>query len=544
MARLLSLDPSGKVVTALICLGAGGAFGWILLLRMRLELSIWAGVSIFMALAFWVVAQNINAHQSPIKFRIFWSALPLLALFPYLYVINTFGTFSWDSVLLHLNGGMGVAPIGVTLFVEAIPFILGMIATIFVFALIKGKGILRQRLDLAFAIFLVCINYAIVDPIRALAYPEEFSLFANENYVEPLTRGTVEAGTEGDQPKNFLHIFLESTERTFGEVPEIAEIMQPLQPWSDRGMQATNLVESVLLASSVSGMTAANCGVPAYFLGLVSTEHSNVNGDLFPGINCLGDVMKARGYNLAHVTGWPINFLQHASLYSAHGFDKIYGPDDAEAILTGTRYGNTNIISDDSVLAASLVALRDLRSSNRPYGLTIATSGGHRPNGFMAPACEGRDDISDDLADVFRATQCTNLLVAEFLEQAEAEGLLKDTVLIIQSDHLLPPSPGVGVLNGQDRTNFFSISGPGISAGTFDQEATMLDVFPTILDALDVPSESQRAGLGVSLFSENPTLIEQNGLSLFDTLLRQDRHLKHRMWAPRNTNGPAEPTTG
>lgn len=58
----------------------------------------------------------------------------------------------------------------------------------------------------------------------------------------------------------------------------------------------------------------------------------------------------------------------------------------------------------------------------------------------------------------------------------------------------------------------------------------MLDVFPTILDAMGLTLNDHRAGLGASLLGSQPTLVEIHGLEALNERLREETALQHRLW--------------
>ena len=62
------------------------------------------------------------------------------------------------------------------------------------------------------------------------------------------------------------------------------------------------------------------------------------------------------------------------------------------------------------------------------------------------------------------------------------------------------------------------------------RDATMLDVFPTILEALGFTLNDHRAGLGASLLSEKPTLVDVHGIETLNERLREETALQHRLW--------------
>jgi phosphoglycerol transferase len=67
--------------------------------------------------------------------------------------------------------------------------------------------------------------------------------------------------------------------------------------------------------------------------------------------------------------------------------------------------------------------------------------------------------------------------------------------------------------------------------GEITRAGSLLDVYPTLLDALGLLDQRQpKAGLGVSLLSDNKNLVELLGVETVDELIRKDRALRARLW--------------
>jgi phosphoglycerol transferase len=127
------------------------------------------------------------------------------------------------------------------------------------------------------------------------------------------------------------------------------------------------------------------------------------------------------------------------------------------------------------------------------------------------------------------AFACTNLLVEEFVERLDAAGYLKETVVVIQSDHLSMRNEVWSELNDKPRDNMLIVLGAGRS-GMETRESTMMDVFPTVLDALGYHLPASGAGLGRSLLKPMPTLLERHPLDGFDHAITVDQALRERLW--------------
>lgn len=81
-----------------------------------------------------------------------------------------------------------------------------------------------------------------------------------------------------------------------------------------------------------------------------------------------------------------------------------------------------------------------------------------------------------------------------------------------------------------ERDNTFMLLGPGIPVGRESREASMVDVFPTILEAMGFTIDWHRAGLGVSLLSDEPTLLEEYSKTEINARMREERALQERLW--------------
>ncbi len=127
--------------------------------------------------------------------------------------------------------------------------------------------------------------------------------------------------------------------------------------------------------------------------------------------------------------------------------------------------------------------------------------------------------------------KCTNWLLADFISKSEKLGLLEDTVIIVQNDHLAMKNSVYSELQSSERRNLFFVFGPDIRAGKTDKPASLLDVYPTVLEAIGLPLKNSRAGLGVSLFSEEPTLVETLGEDDMNKSIALNYELRKHLWS-------------
>ncbi|WP_444678872.1 sulfatase-like hydrolase/transferase [Halomonas sp. E19] len=126
--------------------------------------------------------------------------------------------------------------------------------------------------------------------------------------------------------------------------------------------------------------------------------------------------------------------------------------------------------------------------------------------------------------------ECSAWLARDFLARAEAEGLLDNTVVVVASDHLTMRVSAWEQLIQGERDNTFMLLGPGIPVGRESREASMVDVFPTVLEAMGFTIDWHRAGLGVSLLSGEPTLLEAYSKTEINVRMREETALQERLW--------------
>ena len=79
-----------------------------------------------------------------------------------------------------------------------------------------------------------------------------------------------------------------------------------------------------------------------------------------------------------------------------------------------------------------------------------------------------------------------------------------------------------------ERRNLFFIR--GLEPRRSSKPAAMIDVYPTLLEALGYELQGHRANLGVSLFADTPTLVETYSLRGVNKLFLQNIRLAAYLW--------------
>jgi hypothetical protein len=141
----------------------------------------------------------------------------------------------------------------------------------------------------------------------------------------------------------------------------------------------------------------------------------------------------------------------------------------------------------------------------------------------------GQTCRADDLA---REAGCTLRLAAEFVADISARSVIRDRQLaiVLLSDHLNHSSMMARRLPyGARRNTVLMIGGPR-AGEVIARDASMMDVYPTVLAWLGFVAPDAGAGLGRSLLGDRPTLTEDIPQDVMDRTLIGDPALSAAVW--------------
>jgi phosphoglycerol transferase len=142
-------------------------------------------------------------------------------------------------------------------------------------------------------------------------------------------------------------------------------------------------------------------------------------------------------------------------------------------------------------------------------------------------------------------TRTVGLLIDEvtgFLDHIRAEQAAtgRDLRIVLLSDHLNHTATLPKAGEGFAGFNTVILCGdPQRRGEVIDKPGSMVDVFPTLLDWLGW-SDAAAAGLGRSLLSDAPTLVEEFGIAALDRMVTGDAGFSKLVWAeaPRLAETP------
>lgn len=451
-----------------------------------------------------------------------------LVLALYCYVIDAFGAFDIPAVQFHLTHGLEVEgdPKIVRYF-----FMYLAIWALFVWAIRRLRAYdLRVRF-MDRAALVVCL---LANPLWLQAYEYLDTDAVAQSHLATLYRPASLQAAPSGQPKNLVIVYLESLERTLAD-PVFDGIYDDVVEVEKGALSFTGLEQVEAVGWTTAGMVGSQCGVPLMPYGILGGNNLDRADAFLPGAECLGSDLRAKGYRTTYIGGADLEFAGKGNFYREHGFQRVLGRE--ELLSSHSADVNEWGVPDDAVFAATLKEWQRLDAQAEPFALAMLTTGAHAPDGFPTPACQsmwpGKYEESMSLG-----VKCSAWLAREMLAKARRLGLLENTTVVILSDHLMHKSPLSGQLDDLPRRLLFLVLDSDLAPRKVARAGSILDVYPTVLDALGMIDDHQpRAGLGVSLLSNHKTLVESMGLEKVDELIRKDRWLRARLWgyeyAPR-----------
>jgi phosphoglycerol transferase len=147
----------------------------------------------------------------------------------------------------------------------------------------------------------------------------------------------------------------------------------------------------------------------------------------------------------------------------------------------------------------------------RPYAAFVSLINTHNPKGLLSRGCDGNPD---DFRDII---SCNDKVVSEFAAWYRKTD--PGAAILIFGDHQAYPNGLEDILDGLAVRPLFNaiINGPKTKTPE-NRRLLAYDLMPTILEMAGAVVPGGRLGLGTSLFSGRPTLIEEMGLEKLQVL--------------------------
>ncbi len=332
--------------------------------------------------------------------------------------------------------------------------------------------------------------------------------------------------------KNLLLIYVESLERTLGDTSRVGrDAIAPLRQLD--GTEIPTFPAAPGTNWTIAGMLSSQCSVPLkpFF---ANKFHSFATEEFFPNAICLGDVLKAAGYEQYFLVGHHLAYSGLDKFYRTHGYDHLLGREEwKQRGIEAAEFRSWGFgLHDDMLLAQAHEVIRTHDRQRTRFNVTLITQDNHFPRGIPSPRCR-EDEKQEGFAGAFH---CNSRFLADFVTRLKQEGLLENTVVVLMGDHPFMNSMKQAVQFRGERHVYFKILSP-LPRPPSRQAMTHFDVAPSILDLLGMTdTDDTRFGLGISLFSGiSPDAYAQHLQAVTsDTILNQSPAYD-RFWQPRQS---------
>ena len=429
-----------------------------------------------------------------------------------LWIRFRFGAVLLEQVLSSLPGSSGGSGFGdAMLAVELAAWVvvpLAVAAVVAVLIVRRGHrtGRFAGRMSLRSILLpLLAAMLSLGSFLSITGVPQYLYSLTDHRSIEPYYVTPAVSGTPA-KPLNLITIYLEGVEDDFSDPAMFGEnLLGDLDRATADWSSYRRLEQPAIGGWTMAGIVATQCGIALKSELLQAGFDPNETGQripgYLPGAVCLGDLLKRAGYSGTFLGGADTAFAGKDKYFLSHGYQTVLGlahwKDIGESGADISDWG----LSDQRLFRRAADVVDELHESGQPFNLTLLTLDTHEPFATRT-SCDaaGREPLA-------AATTCSIRAVAGFLDHLRASGYLKDTVVMITSDHLRWGAGGVPFRDGHAREGrralVFRLWSPsplhlGVARG--DQ----FSVLPTVLEALGFGVPDGRAGLGLSLLGDRP----------------------------------------
>jgi len=352
----------------------------------------------------------------------------------------------------------------------------------------------------------------------------------NDEYRNPATTVI----TAPEQKRNLIYIYMESMECSFSDrehggiaavdmMPEMTALAVSEINFTPQGSEKLNGAYPVTGTTWTMGsLVAQTSGVP---LTIPIGENAMGKRDyktFLPGVYTLGQVLRDNGYALRFLIGSEKEFSGTDIYLSTHGEYEIC--DLATYRENGSLPKDYFVwwgFEDRKLYSFAKKEITDLAADGKPFAFTMMTMDTHFTNGYRCELCPHtfKDQYSNVIA-------CASMQLDSFLAWLKEQPFYDNTTVVIVGDHPTMDTRYSDNLKyaekSYQRKSYCAILNSAVPYElSYERQFSSMDLYPTTLAAMGFTVSGNRLGLGVNLFSEEPTMLEKYGKNKLDSLLEE-----------------------
>lgn len=324
-----------------------------------------------------------------------------------------------------------------------------------------------------------------------------------------------------EKKKNLIYILCESMEMSYTDekngggfkenlIPELTKLAQDNTDFSSK--EDTTLNGGYTPGNTtwtIAGIAAQSMGIPLNIGNSEYNRNFEEQSQFLPAMRSLGDILEEEGYRNYFMCGSDGAFAGRKNYYEQHGNYTVL--DYYQAIKDGIIDKDYYVwwgYEDNYLFDYAKKELNEISKDTEPFNFTMLTVDTHFQDGYKCKDCPDAFDKQYE-----NVINCSNHKIAEFVKWCQKQDFYENTTIVIAGDHLSMDGLIAESVpeDYQRRTYFTVINGPEYTLDRTRSYSTM-DIYPTIIESLGAQIDGHRLGLGTSLYSEQPTLIEVLGL--------------------------------
>ena len=356
------------------------------------------------------------------------------------------------------------------------------------------------------------------------------STFIEEHYVDPKD---VEI-TFPEQKRNLVYIYLESMEMTYSDeanggaftdnyIPNLTSFGLEAQDFSGGNEELNGGVAFPGTTWTMGGMFAQTAGIPLKInVGANAMEYSDT---FFPDMGTLGDVLEEAGYKNYLAIGSEAVFGGRKSYFSSHGNYEFHDYNYAiEQGRISSDYLEWWGFEDEKLFDYAKEELLELAEKDEPFNYTILTADTHFEDGYVCRLCD--DEFGEN--QYANVISCSDRQVSEFVRWLQEQDFYENTTVILCGDHTTMDADFCNDVDDSYQRRVYTaiLNDYDGSADTVSRQYSTMDMFPTTLASLGATVDGNQLGLGVNLYSDKQTIIEEYGFDIcYDELSMQTSFL-------------------
>jgi hypothetical protein len=300
-------------------------------------------------------------------------------------------------------------------------------------------------------------------------------------FPTPLSGNAITQWAQARKPPNVLFFVLESTRWDVTSLAGGPADTPALAQLAERGLSFQNA--RAVVPHTTKSLWSFLCGQYPVMQWELYEVSLSVEGQ------CLPHILGVAGYRRAFFQSALGSFEDRPRLVANLGFEQFMAWED----IAGEPLGF--LASDDESLTAPFLRFVD-ESAGRPFVAVLLTSATHFPYRLSKAAAsrteESRKPRVSSWERYGRLVEAGDALMTDVMLGLAARGLSENTIVVALGDH----GEGFGDQGvRQHDTNFFEeglrvpvvLAGPRIAPRVTTQAASLLDLLPTLLDALELP---------------------------------------------------------